>query len=63
MKALELRQGAWTYRAIAKKLGVSHVQAIQDVRKSMDVLAEKEMDESKHLRAINFARLERGLPP
>lgn len=65
-RALELRKAGFSYRKIAEKLSVSHVQARADIEAELKLLAEELHESADELRQIELERLDmltRGLEP
>lgn len=56
--ALELRKGGASYRQIGEQLGTTHATAFRDVMACLAELAEKRLEETQRLRALELARLD-----
>lgn len=56
--ALELRKTGASYRTIGQKLGISHVQASNDVHTSLVALAKVQDGLADELRTMELARLD-----
>ena len=56
--ALTLRMAGASYRAIGLKLGVSHVQALADVKTSLAALKDVHDGLAEDLRTLELARLD-----
>lgn len=66
LQALDLRKAGYSYRAIGKKLNVSHEQARQDIEEELRRLAEERKDEATELLQLELERLDmliKGLEP
>lgn len=61
LQALELRKAGLSYRKIASKLGISHVQAINDVNGELKRLASLRTDSAEELRQLELERLDVAL--
>jgi hypothetical protein len=57
-QAFQLRKLGWSFRAIGRRLGVSHVQAYRDVSSILKELARQTMDAAKELRLLESERLD-----
>ncbi len=58
LKALDLRRGGGSHRAIAAQLGVSHVQIIKDLRHGLNELLKQEVGGQAADRALELDRLD-----
>jgi len=56
--ALDLRQSGWSFRAIGEKLGISHVQAWQDVKDALQELQALNADKAEDYRQLELERLD-----
>lgn len=66
LQALDLRKAGYSYRAIGKKLNISHEQARQDVEEELRRLADERKDEATELLQLELERLDMliiGLEP
>ena len=64
--ALELRTAGYSYRAIADRCHVTHMQAYRDIKNELTRLSELSLDNASELRAIELERLDiaiKGLIP
>lgn len=59
INALELRKSGHTYREIARRLGVSHVQAYNDVQNELNVLRTEVAHNAEELRTLELERLDK----
>ncbi len=59
MLALDLRISGLSFRAIADKLGVSHVQIYRDIENELERLAELRADKAETLRELELQRLDK----
>ena len=57
-QALDLRRRGLSYRAIAAKLGVSHVQIRTDVESVLRQLADENKDKADEIRQLELERLD-----
>jgi hypothetical protein len=58
LQSLELRKNGMSYRAIGERLGVSHVQAYNDVHDELKRLASQVTDKTTELRQLELERLD-----
>lgn len=64
--ALELRTAGYSYRAIADRCHVTHMQAYRDIKNELTRLSEMSLDNASELRTIELERLDiaiKGLIP
>ena len=52
LKATQLRKEGFSYREIAERLGISHVQAYNDVKAVLDELRHESMEVARELRDL-----------
>lgn len=57
-RALELKTDGWSYRAIGEKLGVSHVQAFDDIKGAIAELNETKLETTQDYVSIELERLD-----
>jgi len=57
-QAFRLRKLGWSFGAIGRRLGVSHVRAFRDVSSILKELATQTMDAAKELRQLESERLD-----
>lgn len=58
LRVLELRQSGWTYRAIGEKLGITHVQAINDMKNAVAELNTTKLESTADYVAVELERLD-----
>lgn len=58
IKALELRKAGYSFRAIGKRLGVTHVQAYRDVNNELKELGSRIQHDADELRQLELERLD-----
>jgi len=59
--ALDLRIDGWSYRAIAKELGIGHSQAKRDVQAELEALVEESREAAEEVRELELSRLDKAI--